>query len=207
MQPELDERNITVPARSQANDASEASEKLLCEIRTEDGVSLADLSATAPVLLIFLRHSGCTFCRQTLSDLANAKSSLDEAGIQCVTVHMGPPSEFSATLAGFSLQGIRQISDPTRRLYHGLGLQRGRLRQLLGWRVWWRGFLAAIVQRHGVGKIGGDVRQLPGLFLLRHGRVVKAFHHSYSSDRPDLLDFATMKAQTPKDAGPFRQQQ
>ena len=77
MRPELDERNITVPAGSQATGASEALEPLLREIRTEDGVSLADLSATAPVLLIFLRHSGCTFCRQTLSDLAGEEITCD----------------------------------------------------------------------------------------------------------------------------------
>ena len=77
MQPELDQRNLTVPAGSQANDASEVSEKMLCEVRTEDGVSLGDLSATAPVLLIFLRHSGCTYCRQTLSDLAGEEITCD----------------------------------------------------------------------------------------------------------------------------------
>lgn len=195
MLPEVDDHNIPVPAGSQAPGASDASETLLRETRTEDGISLADLSSTAQVLLIFLRHSGCTFCRQTLSDLASAKSQLDQAGIQCVSVHMSPKSEFSETLAKYSLQGIRQISDPTRRLYHALGLPRGRVRQLLGWRVWWRGFLTAIVQRHGVGKIDGDVRQMPGLFLVHHGRVVKAFHHSYSSDRPDLLDFVNVKRQ------------
>jgi len=188
MSPEPDDHDVAVPARENAG-GSVASGELLRKVRTENGLSLAGLSAIRPVLLIFLRHNGCTFCRQTLADLAQAKARLDTAGVQPVIVHMEPAAEFTSTMKKYQLEGVPQISDPGRRLYQGLGLQHGRAGQLLGWRVWWHGFLAAIVQRHGVGKMCGDVRQMPGLFLIHHGRVVKEFRHSYSSDRPDLLAF------------------
>jgi hypothetical protein len=33
--------------------------------------------------------------------------------------------------------------------------------------------------------MGGGGRQLPGVFLLRDGRLVRAFRHETAADRPD----------------------
>jgi hypothetical protein len=41
---------------------------VLREYRTETGRTLLELVDESPVLLIFLRHFGCSFCRQTLDD-------------------------------------------------------------------------------------------------------------------------------------------
>jgi hypothetical protein len=39
---------------------------VLGEYRTETGRTLLSLLDESPLLLIFLRHFGCSFCRQTL---------------------------------------------------------------------------------------------------------------------------------------------
>ena len=54
--------------------------KTLASIHTESGASLHDLASASPVLLIFLRHFGCSFCRQTISDVADLRGELDGRG-------------------------------------------------------------------------------------------------------------------------------
>ncbi|MFN8816592.1 MAG: hypothetical protein ACK5ZV_07645, partial [bacterium] len=36
---------------------------------TSGGQSVAELSMRSPVLMVFLRHFGCTFCREALADV------------------------------------------------------------------------------------------------------------------------------------------
>ena len=45
-------------------------ELMAMRARTQQGSTLLELSKQAPVLLVFLRHTGCTFCREALADLA-----------------------------------------------------------------------------------------------------------------------------------------
>ena len=52
--------------------ASETAQ-LFRSIRTESGANLVELTEASPVLLIFLRHFGCSFCRQTISDVADRR--------------------------------------------------------------------------------------------------------------------------------------
>lgn len=39
-------------------------------------------------LLVFLRHSGCPFCKQTLGDVAAARAEIESSGAKIVLVHM-----------------------------------------------------------------------------------------------------------------------
>ena len=50
---------------------------LLEEAQTTSGGSLAELSNRQPVLLVLLRHSGCTFCREALADLAVRRAEIE----------------------------------------------------------------------------------------------------------------------------------
>ena len=43
----------------------------LASIRTESGSTLQALVEDSPVVLVFLRHFGCSFCRQVMSDVAD----------------------------------------------------------------------------------------------------------------------------------------
>ncbi len=159
----------------------------------EGGRSLADLSREQPVLLIFIRHAGCTFCRETLSDLQAVRPQLSRAGVLPVVVHMGSVDQGRSMLDRYSLGDCPQISDPDSRLFRAYQLSRGGFWELLGPTVWWRGFVAAIIHRHGVGKLVGDGFQMPGTFLLHHGRLIKSHRHRSPAERIDYESFACQR--------------
>ena len=152
---------------------------------TQSGRRLLDLSADAPVLLVFLRHAGCTFCRETLSDLSDNRSSIESSGTRIVIVHMGDPGGMEDLLGKYALVGVDRIVDPQQELYRTFGLKRGTLRQLFGLTVWNRGLLGGALARHGIGRFQGDIAQMPGLFLIHQGAIVKRFRHRSVADRPD----------------------
>ena len=40
-------------------------EHILGHMRSQEGQTVEELSGAGPLLLVFLRHFGCSFCRQT----------------------------------------------------------------------------------------------------------------------------------------------
>lgn len=168
---------------------------LLAETRTSTGASLAELSMQRPVLTVFLRHSGCTFCREAMADLKAGRAAIEAAGASLALVHMSPPDDFAVFAKSYDLGDVPAVSDPERRLYRGLGLRRGRLAQLLGPGVWWRGYKVWRAG-HAVGALAGDGTQMPGAFLLHRGRVVRRFVHATAADRPDYVALCELPSPT-----------
>ena len=165
--------------------------RIALHARTQHGVSLDELSRLSPVLLVFLRHEGCTFCREALADLAVKRKEIERAGARLVLVHMSTQDCSGRFFARYGLNDAPRVSDPQRALYRAFGLRRGRLADVFGPKVWWRGFQAAILRRHGVGRLTGDGFQMPGVFLLFHGEVVRSYSHQSSADRPDYVAVVT----------------
>ena len=64
-------------------------------VRSHRGASLSGLSDGRRVLVVFLRHAGCTFCREAMADLAAQRPAFEAVGIQLAIVHMGSPLEAS----------------------------------------------------------------------------------------------------------------
>jgi peroxiredoxin len=154
--------------------------------RTSSGVSVAELSRGRGVLVVFLRHSGCTFCREALADLARVRSEIERGGALIALVHMGEESAETARFFGrYGLGDLPRVSDPGRELYRALGLRRGRFGQLFGIACWVRAIRAGVFGGHWVGKLVGDGFQMPGVFLVRDGRVERSFVHESAADRPD----------------------
>ncbi len=164
---------------------------LLAETMTTQGSSLAELSQQQHVLIVFLRHSGCSFCREALADLAAGRAGIEKNGTRLVLVHMGTAASFAGFTKSYGLGDVPAISDPERRLYRGLGLRRGKLSQLLGPGVWWRG-LKSFLAGHRPGALEGDGTQMPGVFLIHQGRVVGRFIHVNAADRPDYAALAQL---------------
>ena len=52
--------------------ASPEVHSLALRIRTNRGQTLQEMSQERPLLLVFLRHRGCPFCRETLADFASS---------------------------------------------------------------------------------------------------------------------------------------
>ncbi len=167
------------------------SAELFARHRTSTGERLDELSAEAPLLVVFLRHSGCPFCRQTLADLAETREEIESAGTRIALVHMMNDDQAAAMFAEYGLADVPRVSDPDRELYRAFHVERGAVKDVAGPGVWWRGFKATILERHGFGRPQGDTRQLGAAVLLREGQVDRAFRHSTSADRPDYVDLAS----------------
>lgn len=157
--------------------------------KAQTGQSLLSLSNQQPLLLVFLRHLGCTFCREALADLAEKRGELHREGVLIALVHMGDDAAAHQLFSRYSLDDVPRFSDPHRLLYAAFDLQLGTLRQLFGPRVWWRG-VAASLRGHSVGRLIGNGFQMPGVFLLHRGRVVRAFRHQTAADRPNYCTLA-----------------
>jgi len=80
-----------------------------------------------------------------------------------------------------------RISDPGAELYEAFGIGRGKLSQYAGPKALWRGALAVLIRRHGFGRVVGDHTRMAGAFVVYKGRILRAFRHQTSADRPDYL--------------------
>jgi peroxiredoxin len=133
--------------------------------------SLIEESKAQPHLLVLVRHRGCTFCREALSELSKNLDLLKERGLKTYVVHMGSIESGQLMKKEFELDGVEMISDPDQLYYQALGARRGSFKELFGPRVWKRGFQAGVLKDHGLGKLEGDGLQLGGVFLVESGRV------------------------------------
>ncbi len=164
--------------------------ELLGEALTQRGETLLDLSRRQPLLLVCLRHFGCVFCRESLTRLAEARPAIAARGTRIVLVHQGSEAQAADFFAGYGVGDLDRVSDPLRWLYFHLGLRRGGPWQLLGPKVWIRAIGAGLLKRHGLGRVVGDLRQMPGVFLIRDGVVLASFVSRTAADNPDFQSLA-----------------
>lgn len=157
------------------------------DYRTGSVPSLRQLSEKSKVLVVFLRHAGCTFCREAIADLAKRHEFLNSRGIGLALVTQGDPEKIKVLCARYHLPDVPIIHDPTQFLYRAFELRRGSFAELFGIKVWLRGLLA-FFRGHGVGTLDGDGFQMPGVFLLHDGEIVRAFRHQSAADRPDYCE-------------------
>jgi hypothetical protein len=158
---------------------------------TQDGVSVLELSRRQPTLVVLLRHGGCPFCREALSDLREARPEIERGGTIIVLVHMMHDREAARLFASYGLEDLPRVSSRDRFLYRAFDLDRAGARRLFGWRNWGRGLFAMLRDGHGAGVVKGDPFQMPGVFLVYKGYVVKRFRHELVSDRPDYEEMGT----------------
>lgn len=168
---------------------------LLERVVTQRGESLAAIAGSSSALLVFLRHAGCTFCREALADISTSRREIESRGVRIVLVHMGDVRELQQLLAKHALEDLDHICDPQQELYRAFGLKRGSLAQLFGPKVWWRGFKAGVLAGHGLGKPVADAAQMPGVFLLEQGIIARRFRHHSAADRPDYVTFCAKSAE------------
>lgn len=168
----------------QAHDAA----PILADIQTESSATLLALAQASPVLLVFLRHFGCSFCRKAISDVAVLAPTLRERNARPVFVHLGTPEIAQAHFAYYGIPEVERIHDPDARTYREFGLGREHpARSLINRKVLWGWFIRGDIFRYGIGKIETDGHQMPGVFFLRDGKIIRTFRHSNTSDQPDYL--------------------
>ncbi|MFM2220973.1 MAG: hypothetical protein RLZZ553_721 [Verrucomicrobiota bacterium] len=153
------------------------------QYRLSTGETLAEASDSQLVVLVFLRHFGCTFTRQLLRGLELIEQQTAQRGARLVLVHMLQSGKETAYLGDKS--GVARIADPYCELYRSFGLGKAGFWELFGPRVWWRG-LMALFRGCGVGHLAGDGLQMPGVFLFYRGGIVAAQPAKNAADMPDL---------------------
>ena len=157
------------------------------DIKTNTGSNVQDLSCSKTVLLIFLRHFGCQFCRQALDELSKMRSKFLKSGTEIVFVHMASNDLADEYFKKFNLDGVQHVSDPDCILYADFGLVKGSTTQLFGLQSWVRGF--TLISKFGAeqGNHLGDNFQMPGVFVISEGQIKSSFIHKYAAERPDYM--------------------
>lgn len=159
--------------------------EILLEYKTQNGESLAEIADNSPVLLIFLRHFGWTFCREAVAEIAEKRDSLTANGTQLAFVSMAEEAKAARFFARYGVEDLPRFSDQSAKLYQAFGLQRGGASQLFAPKNFIRGFEALMKGGHTVGAPVGDVWQMPGVFLIFKDEIRKSFIHETASDKPN----------------------
>ncbi|TVR81438.1 MAG: hypothetical protein EA412_03055 [Chitinophagaceae bacterium] len=156
---------------------------------TSEGIDLNEMSNRWPTLVIFLRHFGCTFCRETLKDIGEQKEFFEKKGVRVLLVHMlEDEHEADEVLAKYGLEDTPVLSDPEGILYKLFKLKRGTFKQLAGYRVILRSIFSGSIFKHGIGAEKGDLFQMPGIFFIKDGEIISDFIHEYACDKPHYAE-------------------
>jgi peroxiredoxin len=158
---------------------------LMAEMYCNTGQSIKEMSDNQAIMLVFLRHFGCSFCREALNEISKMYDDVLADGTKIVFVHM---TDFATAKPYFEKYNIRdaiQISDVDCKFYTAFGLVKARGKQLLGLTSFVRGFQSTVLQGHGGWTALGDGFQMPGVFLIQDGEVKSSFIHQEPSDRPN----------------------
>lgn len=159
-------------------------------LRAQDGtwVDTGSFVGSRHVLLAFMRHLGCQFCRLTLRRLRELTPEFTAAGTQIVGVVPAAADEV-ARFRPANRVGFPVLADHAGDSYRAFGVPRGTASTTFGARS-----TAEIVKAgllHGVlpgrmSKRRGDLRQLSGAFLVdREGIVRLAWTGEFQGDDID----------------------
>lgn len=167
------------PTRNQPYSIAEAAEVY----QLSDGRKLTEASMEAPLVLVFLRHFGCTFTRQILRGLQELELQAKQHNATLVLVHMLQSGQEINYLGQNS--DVVRIADPRCELYRAFGLGKGGFVELFGPQVWWRGAIA-VFKGCGMGHLAGDGLQMPGAFVFYKGTVIASQPAQSAADLPNL---------------------
>ncbi len=166
-----------------------ADENFLELYTTNKGNNLAELSYENTVLLIFLRHFGCTFCKNTLDKINQIKSEVHKKDIKIVLVNMSSETIAEKHLQNFNLQDLDYVADEESLLYKAFQLNRGKFFQLFGLKVFIKGIYLWFSKKAFISSAeGADMYQMPGIFILKSGKIQNKFLYNSVADEPPLLE-------------------
>jgi peroxiredoxin len=159
-------------------------------------VTLFDLCQNQAVFIVFLRHFGCSFCREAIDDIAQKRNQIEARGFKIVMVHMSPTQKTAEQFfKKYKLMPVDHFSDPQCLLYRLFGLGKGTPKQLFGLMNWVRGFQATVIEGHGFDFHGveiGDGFQMPGVFVIQNGEIKNSYIHNHAWDRPNYDEICSL---------------
>ncbi len=153
--------------------------------------TLADQFGGETSLLVFLRHFGCIFCRETLADL-RAASEATPGYPPVLFFFQGSPTEGRAFLRRYWPEA-RAVADPRMELYDHFGVGRANLIQAFGPAVL-RVRSRAARKGHANGPRSGDVWRMPGVFAVRNDQIIWSHRPRHAADQPDFREIPSLLA-------------
>ena len=145
--------------------------------------NLSDQLGEGLSLLVFLRHFGCLFCRETVGDL-RAAAEVDPEYPRVLFFFQGSPTEGRAFLRR-DWPEARAVADPEQALYERFGVRRASLLEALGPAVL-RSRQRARAKGHESGPRSGDIWRMPGIFAVEGRRIVWSHQPRHAADHPDF---------------------
>ena len=128
-------------------------------------VRLGDVWAQEPATLVFLRHYGCTFCRDHAARLNEDRESFDEVGAPLTVIGQGTPANAAWFRDEFGL-GMDLLVDTDRLAYRAAGTKMATFMELLGPSQVIRGLRRGRDSGVRQGRTVGHPAQLGGLMLV-----------------------------------------
>jgi hypothetical protein len=147
--------------------------------------TLRDQIGDEITLLVFLRHFGCMFCRETVGDLREATLS-NPAFPPVLFFFQGSSTEGRAFLRR-DWPDARAVADPELEFYDLFDVRRATFLEALGPSV-----LAsrsrARAKGYENGARSGDIWRMPGLFAVRGDQIVWSHYPKHAADHPLFQD-------------------
>ncbi len=143
-------------------------------------VNISDLWKDSPLVLVFVRHKGCPFCRQYLADITRQYAEIKKRGAKVAVVMMGGKADLKDFLstrsfpfevygnegvAAYRAYSLKRYTDSSAILNPAKGAQE---------------FISGLssLLRHGGGIPEGDVTQLGGTFVINTDGKLAFTHRS-----------------------------
>lgn len=160
--------------------------ELLTSIEEPFFADLTKRSYEHPVLLVFLRHFGCIFCRELVTELSELEPTLEALEIELAFVHVGTDQDADEFFSQFGLPNVARFSDPQSKYYDKFGLKQMPLVGMISFATI-AGSIRALKSGMRQGKTKGNPKMMPGLFFVSQGKIVRKFIHKSPGDRPDIM--------------------
>jgi peroxiredoxin len=159
---------------------------------TGERVHLSDYWKKQPVVIVFLRHFGCTFCRQHVAMLRRDYAQFLEAGGEILCVGMGGYKVGRGFEILMDTKFPTLVTGETNLPYQQYGLGKGTVGQIFGIRSFVKG-LKATFQGHVGTSVQGDPYQMPGVFIVdTSGTIRYAHYYDDIADTPENSDLVSI---------------
>ncbi|KAL0490954.1 regulator of G-protein signaling [Acrasis kona] len=170
----------------------------LNNIKTNKGVTLGEINKRHKILLMFLRHTKCLFCKEALKDISEAYLPLIQHNTVPIVVHIETPEFFSKFITKFAdgdaimlnllsaydkdfvlSKQFRIVSanDNLKEMLRNLPTTIKRAAQ------------TGYTQNPLTANSGPDPGRIPSLFIIEQGKIVNEHRHRHIGERPDYIKF------------------
>ncbi|PJZ68954.1 peroxiredoxin [Leptospira perolatii] len=163
------------------------------------GQHFRDNLPARPALVIFLRHLGCIFCRELVTDLRSLQSN----GLNLPPILFVFPDSKKEGDEFFSRfwPEASAVANPDVSLYGLAEISDGNLLELAGPEVWISALRAAI-KGNFYGVQSRNILQMPRIFLVLKDRILWTHVYRHIGDHPDWSQIPGYSNPVPADLDP-----